>query len=183
MEQKTVLHVGSGTETAERLHPLFRGEEWKELRLDIDPNVLPDIVNSITDMKNVEDNSVEGLWSSHNLEHLFAHEVPIALAEFFRVLKPKGIVLVAVPDIQAVAVEVAKGNLEDLLYTSPAGPISAIDVLWGFRRSISQGNHYMAHKTGFTEASLKKKMEDAGFRMGDIEKTPFGLLAVGIKPE
>jgi predicted SAM-dependent methyltransferase len=32
--------------------------------------------------------SVDAVVSSHNMEHLYPHEVPLALAEFVRVLKP-----------------------------------------------------------------------------------------------
>ena len=91
----------------------------------------PDIVGSMTDMSVVADESVDAVWSSHNLEHLFAHEVHIALSEFCRVIKKDGFALITLPDVEAIAKEVVKGNLEGVLYQSPAGPISPIDVIWG----------------------------------------------------
>jgi len=60
----------------------------------------PDIVCSITDMSPVAADSVDAVWSSHNLEHLQRHEVPVALAEFLRVLKPAGLLLLTLPDLQ-----------------------------------------------------------------------------------
>jgi predicted SAM-dependent methyltransferase len=39
-------------------------------------------------MKAVASESVDAIFSSHNIEHLYPHEVPVALAEFIRVLKP-----------------------------------------------------------------------------------------------
>ena len=45
--QKQVLHVGCGAYHPEKLHKSFAG--WKEIRLDIDPAVAPDIVASLTD--------------------------------------------------------------------------------------------------------------------------------------
>src|SRR5665213_540831 len=39
-------------------------------------------------------------------------------------------------------------------YTSPAGPITPLDMLFGHSDSIASGHLYMAHKTGFTCASL-----------------------------
>jgi hypothetical protein len=42
----------------------------------------PDIVGTMTDMSAVADASVDALFSSHNIEHLYPHEVPVALAEF-----------------------------------------------------------------------------------------------------
>jgi ubiquinone/menaquinone biosynthesis C-methylase UbiE len=160
---KTVLHVGCGAKHAHKLHQVFQTPEWQEVRLDIDPSVQPDIVGTITDMSIVETASVDAVWSSHNLEHLYSHEVPVALREFHRVIKPGGFALVTMPDLQQVAAFVAQGRLEDVLYQSPAGPISAIDVIYGHRASVEKGNHFMAHKTGFTAQSLGQKLFAAGF--------------------
>ena len=79
--RKTVLNVGCGYPLRQRLHRHFHGAEWREIRLDIDPAVRPDSMCSITDMSPVMSQSVDAVWSSHNLEHLHRHEVPSALAE------------------------------------------------------------------------------------------------------
>src|SRR5438045_2405301 len=97
---KTVLNVGCGYPLRQKLHRHFQGHEWREIRLDLDPAVQPDIVCSITDIGPVVADSVDAVWSSHNLEHLQRHEVPQALAEFFRVLKPRGLLLLTLPDLQ-----------------------------------------------------------------------------------
>jgi len=177
-----VLHVGCGPRGSGVLPDVFLQEEWQELRLDIDPGVEPDFVASITDMSCVQDHAVDAVYSSHNLEHLYAHEVPLALSEFYRVLKPGGGVLIRLPDAQAVAGVVAAGKLEDVLYVSPAGPISAIDVLWGFRFAIASGNHFMAHKTGFTPDTLRNKLQQAGFEGISIASAEFEIKATGVKP-
>src|SRR5262249_34108260 len=117
---KIVLHVGCGPKDPASLHAMFRGPGWREVRLDIDPAVRPDIVGSITNMAAVTSGCVAGVWSSHNLEHLFAHEVPLALREFWRVLRPGGVALVTLPDLQRVAELVAADKLEDVAYVSPA---------------------------------------------------------------
>src|SRR5580693_1430150 len=96
---RIVLHVGCGPADGQSLHQSFRGPEWREIRVDLDPDVKPDLVASITDLKPIADGSVDAVWSSHNLEHLSAHEVPVALGEFFRVLAPAGVVLITLPDL------------------------------------------------------------------------------------
>jgi predicted SAM-dependent methyltransferase len=54
--------------------------DWREIRLDIDPaSPACDILSSITDMASVPDASLDAAYSAHDLEHLFAHEVPVAL--------------------------------------------------------------------------------------------------------
>jgi ubiquinone/menaquinone biosynthesis C-methylase UbiE len=180
MNKKTVLHVGCGTMPIE---PYFPAQEWMETRLDIDPAVQPDIVCSITNMTPVSDESYDAICSLHNLEHLYAHEVYLTLKEFHRVLKPNGIAYVVLPDIQTVAEEIVKGNLEGFLYHSPAGPISPIDVIWGHRDSIQAGNHYMVHKTGFTAQTLGQKFIDVGFQQVKVtrRRNNFELLAIAEK--
>ncbi len=79
---KTFLHVGCGPKRKDRTTPGFNTPEWTELRLDIDESVSLDIVGTMTDMSQVSDASVDALFSSHNIEHLYPHEVPKALTEF-----------------------------------------------------------------------------------------------------
>src|SRR6201982_1768990 len=124
---KTVLNVGCGYPLRQKLHPHFYGPEWREVRLDLDPAVRPDIVCSITDMAPVSAAVVDAIWSSHNLEHLQRHEVPAALGEFVRVLRPGGSLLMTLPDLQSVAELVVKDGLETEAYMSPSGPITPLD--------------------------------------------------------
>lgn len=162
---KQVLHVGSGPPNPRKLNPIFRTGAWREVRLDIDPATQPDIVASITAMPMVGDASFHALWSSHNLEHLYAHEVPAALKEFRRVLRPDGFLLLTLPDLEAVAAVIAKGDIEKPLVTSLAGEsLTAVDMLYGWRSQIAAGRTYMAHRTGFTASTLGKTILAAGFR-------------------
>lgn len=161
--QRTVLNIGSGPPGIVDISPVFPCPDWRELRLDIDPRVEPDIVASVTGMAAVADASVDGVWSSHNLEHLWPHEVPVALAEIQRVLRPGGVAVLLVPDLQAVAAAVAEDRLDAPLYDSPAGPITALDVIYGYGPALAAGNHFMAHRTGFTPTTLGRALQQAGF--------------------
>lgn len=155
------LHVGSGFKRLD--HTPFAGRPWQEIRLDIDPEVQPDLVGSLTDLSAVTSGSMDAIYSSHNLEHLLPHEVPTALAEFRRVLRPGGLALITCPDLQAVAALVAEDRLTEPAYVSPAGPIAPIDMIYGHRRAMAAGNLYMAHRCGFTEKVLKATVGNAGF--------------------
>lgn len=178
---KRVLHVGCGPYNPGALPEQLRTSSWQEVRLDINPDVKPDLIGSMTDMSAVLDESVDAVFSSHNLEHLYAHEVPLALAEFHRVLKPGGFALITLPDIQAVAEHVAQGNLEETLYVSPAGPISALDILYGLRTAVANGNHFMAHRTAFTAKTLAQKLEKTGFQRVECYQETLNLWARGYK--
>ncbi|WP_225030445.1 class I SAM-dependent methyltransferase [Xinfangfangia pollutisoli] len=179
-----LLHVGCGAAHPDKVPAAFfpRGA-WQEIRLDIDPSVAPDILASITDMAVVPDASVDAVWSAHNLEHLRAHEVPRALAEFLRVLRPGGFLLVTMPDLQQVAALVAEGRLEDPAYVSALGPIAALDMLYGFRPAIASGNDFMAHRTGFTAQSLTDHLTRAGFAEIRVQRDGgFALWASAQRP-
>jgi predicted SAM-dependent methyltransferase len=181
--EKTVLNVGCGHARRQDLHPYFQAPEWRQIRLDIDPAVAPDILCPMTDMQPVPANSVDAIWSSHTLEHLHRHEVPRALAEFVRVLRPGGLLLLTLPDLQSVAELIAADRLEDEAYMSPSGPITPLDMVFGHIASLAAGKTFMAHRSGFTARTLQKLLVEAGFiearvRRGDA----FDLWASARKP-
>ena len=160
---KTFLNVGCGPKTKSQIKG-FDNDDWKEVRFDIDENVNPDIVGTLTDMSLVETRSVDAVYSSNNIEHIYPHEVLIALKEFYRVLKDDGIVVITCLDLQAVCELVAKDKLLEPFYESPVGPISPIDILYGHRETIENGFEYMAHKGGFTYSTLNSSFFEAGFK-------------------
>ena len=165
MTHLTVLHVGAGhPKNGAPLPAGFRPTEWKELRLDIDPANEPNILGSMLDMSALAAESVDAVYSAHNIEHIYAHEVPLMLKECLRVLKPDGFLVVTCPDLQTVAQLVAEDKLTDTAYQSPAGPITPLDILYGYRPAIAQGNHFMAHKCGFTLKSLTAALQAACFQ-------------------
>ena len=181
---KTFLHVGCGPQNKSSCLG-FNNDNWKEIRFDIDKNVNPDIVGTLTDMKLVETGSVDAVYSSHNIEHIFPHEVPIALREFYRVLKEDGMVVITCPDLQSVCEAVVQDKLLEPLYESDIGPISPIDILYGHRGFIAQGNEYMAHKGGFTYSVLDGAFYEAGFkiRYGGKRPAAWDLFIVAFKQE
>ena len=179
---KTLLHVGCGPEDKSD-NKGFDNDDWKEIRFDIDEDVNPDIVGTLTDMSLVETASVDAVYSAYNIDHIYAHEVPIALGEFFRVLKDDGFVVIKCPDLQSVAEAIAQDKLLDTLYISPIGPISAIDIMYGNRQEISDGNNYMEKKVGFTYSVLNGSFAEVGFktRYGGRSQNAFELTLVAFK--
>jgi predicted SAM-dependent methyltransferase len=179
---KVVLNVGCGYPGGQGVHPSLKGPEWREVRLDIDPSVKPDIICSMTDMQPIATGAVDAVWSSHNLEHLHRHEVPVALAEFLRVLHGGGQLLLTLPDMQAIAELVANDGLEDEAYVSPSGPITPLDMIYGHTPSLANGHKHMAHKTGFTARTLAQLLLDAGFVDVKLHREGFALWARAHKP-
>ncbi len=180
---RTVLNVGSGPANPLKLHAAFRREGWREVRLDIDPAVNPDILGSTADMRGfLADGSVDAVWSSHNIEHLAAHEVPGALAEMVRVLKDGGFALITCPDVEAVAAMIVEKGLDAIAYQSPAGPVTPLDMLWGHGASVAAGHAHMAHRTGFTVQRLARLALAAGFAEVRLAKGVLDLWALCLKP-
>jgi SAM-dependent methyltransferase len=163
-QSKRVLNAGSGPRNARPLHPAFVREGWREVRLDIDAAARPDVVGSIIELSaTFPARSFDAIWSSHILEHLYAHQVHSALTEFRHVLKPDGFALITSPDLEAIAAILLKHGLDHVAYNSRAGPITTRDLLFGHTPSIARGQIYMAHKSGFTCVSLGQQLVDAGF--------------------
>ena len=180
---KKLLHVGPGHARLEHTTPGFNNGHWQEWRLDIDPSVQPDIIGTMTDMSQVQDRSVDAIFSSHNIEHLYPHEVPAALAEFVRVLADDGFCVITCPDLKSVCALVAEDKLTETAYESPAGPIAPIDILYGHRNYMGAGNLFMAHRCGFTEKVLRGTLNACGFPWVATLARPgaFDLWAVACK--
>ena len=179
---KSVLHVGCGVPDPLLLHERFRSDDWREIRLDINPDVQPDILASLTDMSAVETDSMDALWSSHNIEHLYNHDVPVALGEFLRVLKPGGMLFLTLPDLQQIAHFIVADKLDDVAYEAAIGPITTLDCIFGYGKAVAEGNEFMAHKTGFTPKTMTQRLVDAGFHIQKMWTSPFNIWVEAIKP-
>lgn len=165
---KTFLHVGCGSDPA---------PDWakgmEEVRLDIDDQYKPDIVANMLDMGDIGDFDV--VLCQHALEHLYPHEVGIALNEFRRVLKDGGMAMIIVPDLEDVR------PTEDVILEAPIGPITGLDMIYGYRPAIKD-KPYMAHKTGFVESTLHKELNKARFsKVFTNRNGNYNLIGVGIK--
>ena len=173
----TVLNIGSGYPLRQKLPPMFQGPEWRELRHDVDAGVNPDILCPLTDLSPVATGSIDAIWSSHNLVHLHRHDVPRALSEFLRVLRPGGLLLARVLNLRRVCEYIAADALDGEVYRAPSGPITPLDMLYGHVGSIAQGAAYMAHKSGFTGTTLCQLLVAAGFVEVEIRQADFDLQA------
>lgn len=176
---KIVLNAGCGHQDVppERFPP----EEWEQVRFDADASVKPDMLGDIRAIPLV-DECVEGVYTSHTLEHLPESGVRQALAEFRRILKPQGELVIRVPDLMVVAQEIVEGRLTEKLYDSPSGPVRPLDMLFGMQRWVDQTD-WMGHRMGFTLRSLTDMLGEARFK-GQVHAVPeiHELVAQAYKP-
>jgi predicted SAM-dependent methyltransferase len=183
-EIKRLLNAGSGPGKALRIARMMTEQGWEEIRFDIDPEVEPDVLGSIHDLSaSFEPQSFDAVWSSHVLEHLYAHEIYPTLRQFHRVLKSDGFALIMSPDLEAVAQFIIEHGIAAITYHSPAGPIRPLDMLYGHSRAIEEGHVYMAHRTGFTAERLGNLLLMAGFPTVSTRTENFEVCALALMPD
>lgn len=169
-ESRSVLIAGSGA---------GKMKEWAEAGyattyLDIEPKTNPDVIASMTDMGEIGPYSV--VFCSHALEHLYPHEVYPALCEFKRVLKPGGVAIILVPDLEGV-----KPTNEVLLDYHLGPTVTGLHLFYGDHRQIPEFPH-MAHHCGFVSETLRYALESAGFAAVTTERqTSYNLVGIGVK--
>jgi len=173
---RRVLNVGGNSKDIP-LPPQYQG--WDNVLLDIDPRGNPDVLCDARELTKLAGSAFDAVYCSHNLEHYYRHEVPKVLAGFRHLLKGPGFAHIRVPDLGDVMRQVVQNSIDidDVLYQSPAGPITVRDVVYGYGVEIERsGNDFFAHKTGFTQKSLVKMLEGCGFTFvfstaGNLEVT------------
>lgn len=182
-EQRAFLNTNCGVAGPSRLQSAFIGPEWREVRFDVVPAPGIDLVGNLADLRGViGDATFDGVWAPHNLVRLWDHEVPLALAEFARILKPDGFALVSSPDLAAIAQFVTEKGLDAVAYESPAGPITPIDLIFGYRPAMAAGHRHLAHRTGFTAQRMARLALANGFHHVRVARTAFDFVAVLLKP-
>ena len=117
-----------------------------------------DVGADISERLPFEDGAAELVYASHLLEHFPTDQVPKLLAEWRRVLRPGGVLLIAVPDLEVIARMLTE---REGWFTPPNGPW--LGALYG-----GQKDEYDFHKTGFTGPWLAHLMREAGF--GEIKR-------------
>ncbi len=132
------LHLGCGKRDF--------GPEW----IHIDGADFPHIKSHDITKLDFEDNTVDLIYSSHTLEYFDRTEVIEVLKEWLRVLKPNGVLRLAVPDFESmVHLYIVGGELESFL-----GP------LYG---RMDMGDTKIYHRTCYDFKSLKTLLENNGF--------------------
>ena len=108
-----------------------------------------DYKTSIDKLYFAADDSIELIYASHLLEHVGRHEFKNVLAEWYRALKPSGVLRIAVPDFEALISHYRiNHNLQEVLGLLIGG----------------QKDEYDYHKMIFDEEFLKEALVNVGFK-------------------
>jgi predicted SAM-dependent methyltransferase len=135
------LHIGCGL----RFIPGFKHVDIIEA-----PHI--DYRCSVDNLCDFSDASVDMIYASHVLEHFGRHEVLPVLKGWYRVLKPGGLLRIAVPDFAAVVALYEQEGLQD-------GFSGLVGLICGGQR-----NQYDFHKIIFDQKFLTYLLEKVGFR-------------------
>jgi hypothetical protein len=179
---KNVINLGSG---ASKLHDMNYTEDlidYNEITVDLDLDNSPMIYADMRNLSMISANSIDCVYSSHSLEHVAFHDVRTCLLEWFRIIKPGGEVRVIVPNLKTIFQYIKDGNILDKIYDSDCGPISAIDMIYGYRKFLYQGNEFMQHKTGFTKESAEVILASLEFTQFAVFELDTDLLIRLFKP-
>lgn len=177
------LHAYSGATSRQRTTRLFSQPEWEEVKMDPDNGSKPDIVGTLVRVGGLDDASFDAVFTARSLEHLYPHEVDAALKNCLRILRPEGYMVIVGVDIEEACLRASQGKLLEKIYDSPAGPVTPLDILYGFRPALAAGKLGYASHTGFTTQSLGVTLARAGFLSVWTSRSPetFTLFAIASK--
>lgn len=115
----------------------------------------PDIVSDVMKL-DLADAYADEIMAIHVFEHFFLWDVDNVLAEWKRVLKPGGRLVLELPDL-------LKSARNFLKHPDTTDPKKWQLSMYGFYGDPSWAEPVMNHKWGWTPTSLEAKLRDCGF--------------------
>jgi len=107
----------------------------------------------VRDLSRYEDNSIDEIYASHVLEYLDKEGAIETLKEWYRVLKPSGIIRIAVPDFDKI-IEVYQKY----------GDIEHMGILGPLYGKMQCGEDYIYHKIAYNYSLLYRLLKKVGFK-------------------
>ena len=118
------------------------------VNMDFEEYPTVDVVGDVSDLSRFKDESIEEIYASHILEHFKSPQTVPVLKEWFRVLKPGGILYVATPDFKRAIEMYDKVGLSEWL------------VYYMYGDQLHKGTY---HYTTFDEKRMDGLLKKVGF--------------------
>ncbi|MBY0354347.1 MAG: class I SAM-dependent methyltransferase [Rickettsiales bacterium] len=179
--RKVVLHLGWMSAHTGKLAQQFPETQWREVRYDCDQRVQPDILGRLDRLDAIPEGFADVVYAPQLLQRFPLPAISGMLKEMLRVLKDEGRMALSVPNAQIAAVYVANNQPFQPLYETKVGPISAMDLLYGLRGGVAQGEVHFQHRSGFTYEQLGVLMRDCGFTNISVTRKGYEINAIGFK--
>lgn len=132
------LNIGCGTHKREGY-----------CNIDVNGEHKPDVCVKIESLDYPE-NSIDEVYASHVIEHLKIWDAKTFIAKTYKWLKPGGKLLLAIPNMKVLGEQLVKGEDEHIIFN------------WIYGGGT--GDMPMDHKWGWTENTLRREVEQYGFR-------------------
>lgn len=126
----------------------------------------------------INDNTIDGIFSEHTLEHLGFADAQKLLAECYRILKPGGLLRIIVPDVELFVRNYCTGDQRwfdgwaKLMFSESTDPLRRRRTLSTPMEAISFITQEYGHLSAWDYPTLACYLDRAGF--SDIVRAGFG---------
>jgi len=156
--KKVKLNVGCGTDYK-------RG--WINIDNNTDNNIEKLDLN--WDLRNplpFPENSVDFIFNEHFVEHLTVEEARASLADFKRVLKPNGVMRIAMPDLEVAVQQYLDKNWKERPFIKRYG----LEFVETRAELLNMGMRWWDHKWLYDWEELARRLKEVGFKSTRIRK-------------
>lgn len=130
----------------------------------------PDVLTDLKDLSCFENDYADEILSVHVVEHFWRWEIEAVLAEWIRVLKPGGKMIIECPNLISAA-QAFLENPDEAAWGGPPGQRS----MWVFYGDPSWEDPLMVHRWGYTPNSLMALLNKMGLTNIRQEPAQFKL--------
>lgn len=145
------LHLGCGTEYK---------NEWINVDNNSDNNIKKLDVNwDLTSTLPFPEDSIDFIFNEHFLEHLTVEEGLKSLRDFKRILKPKGVMRIAMPDLAWIVGQYSNTSWKSEAWIRKFN----LDFVKTKAELINMNFRWWGHKWLYDWEELERRLKEAGF--------------------
>lgn len=145
----TMLNVGCGTDYKQGWVNIDNNSDENIEKMDLDW----DLLNPLP----YKDNSVDFIFNEHFIEHFTVEESQAIIKDLMRVLKPGGVLRIAMPDLEAIVKQYTIGLKGDVLIEN-----HNMTFIKTKAESLNYSVRWWGHKWVYDWEELERRLKEAG---------------------